>query len=357
MNLKSLYEQIESNGWLDVPDNIISREGHSVDTSSDIWHLPYTTAKSMSLNFSKIGDLGLRWATKRYIQDRLEFTSAHAAYSSFQDVWRELIRFQADFEFNKCFDYEELKINFIKAFEYALSESRKNHRLWVMYRPIQWYVWCAENYPEVGFCPAYALELDAISVPGNPKGESVRMEDVDRGPLHRSLELPLLIKAMRADKSVEFIHLQQKAALALSIALGRNPANLTYLKETDLVNLTPDSDESTWVINMPRIKKRQLNSRDDLLTEYLDTEFANYLLELISANKKITTTVEVDGKYFAIERPLFINIEGNKSAILSKLIDSSFNMTSAGISDLLKQFIERHKIISPLSGEIGRAHV
>lgn len=63
MNLKSLYEQIELNGWLDVPSSVISREGHPVDTSNDILHLPYTTAKSMSLNFSKIDDLALRWAT------------------------------------------------------------------------------------------------------------------------------------------------------------------------------------------------------------------------------------------------------------------------------------------------------
>ena len=68
-------------------------------------------------------------------------------------------------------------------------------------------------------------------IPGNPKGEAVRMEDPDSGPLHRSLELPLLIKAMREDKSQVLEHIQQKAAVALSIALGRNPANLlTYEK-------------------------------------------------------------------------------------------------------------------------------
>jgi len=354
MNSHSLYKQIEINGWLEVPNTIISREGHQVDTSSDIWHLPYTTAKSMSLDFSKIFDLGLRWVTKRYIKDRLEFTSTHAAYSSFQDVWRELIRFQVEFEFNQCIDCEVLKINLIKTFEYALSESRKNHRLWAMYRLIQWYVWSAENYPEIGFCPSYALELDAMSIPGNPKGEAVRLEDVDCGPLHRSLELPLLIKAMRADRSYEFEHLQEKAALALSIALGRNPANLTYLKEKDLVNLTPDLDVATWVIYMPRIKKRQLNARDDMLAEYLAPEFANYILELIEHNKRINTAVEIDNKKFLVDKPLFINQDINKAAFLSGLIDSSFNMVSADISNLLKKFVNRHKIISPLTKEILR---
>ena len=293
-----MAEKIELNSWQDLPTVITSREGHPVDTSTDIWHLPYAHANSMSINFAKIDDSGIRWATKRYLQDKLEFTSTHAAYSSFQDVLREVFRYQSDFEFRGNMNHEVLKEKLIKIFEKALSEARKKHRLWAMYRSIQWYVWCAENYPEIGFCPAYALELDAIQVPGNPKGEAVRMEDVDRGPLHRSLELPLLIKAMRKDSSTKFAHLQEKAALALSIALGRNPANLTYLKEKDLVNLTPDSDEPTWVINMPRIKKRQLNPRDDMLQEYLDPEFASYLLELIEANKKIETTIEINNKRF-----------------------------------------------------------
>jgi len=357
MSLNSLVELIDLNSWHDVPDRLISREGHPVDTSGDIWHLPNPTREYSSLDFSKIVNDGVRWATKRYIQDRLEFTSSSCAYSVFQDVWRNLFRFQNDFSIINGMDNKEVTERLISLFESALSESRKRHSLWAMYRPIQWYVWCAENYPEIGFCPAYALELDCMTIPGAPKGEAVRMEDVDRGPLHRTLELPLLIKAMRQDESLKFAHLQEKAILALSIALGRNPANLTYLKEKDLVNLTPDFDEPTWVINMPRIKKRQLNPRDDMLQEYLNPEFAKYLLELIDANGAFKPIVNVNGKEFQLERPLFINRTGNKSALISKLIDSSFNMTSEGISDSLKSFVKRHKIISPLTKEVLNINV
>lgn len=347
-------ELISLNDWHDVPKSITSREGGLVDSSADIWHLPYSVRDHASLDFSKVVEHGIRWVLKRHVQDRLEFTSTHAGYAAFQDVWRELLRYQSDFKIIEGLAHEVLKKRLIDLVEKALSDARKNHRLWAMYRPIQWYVWCAENYPEIGFCPAYALELDSISVPGNPKGEAVRMEDPDRGPLHRSLELPLLIKAMRMDKSSEITHLQEKAALALSIALGRNPANLTFLKEEDLVNLTPDAIDPTWIIRMPRIKKRQMNPRDEMLDEYLDPEFAGYLLDLISANKGIATNVEVKNKTYEIERPLFINKEGNKSAMLSGLVDSYLNMTSEAISRLLKGFVRRHKIISPLTGEMLR---
>lgn len=349
-----ISELIELYSWHDVPKKIMSREGHDIDTASDIWHLPYAIRDYSSIDFGKIENKGVSWASKRYIQDKLEFTSTHAGFASFQDVWRELLRNQTEFGVVSGIDSNDLEKNLISLIESALSETRKAHRLCVMYRPIQWYIWCAENYPEIGFCPEFAMELDSLSIPGNPKGEAVRLEDVDRGPLNRTLELPLLIKAMRQDKKSKFEFLQEKAALALSIALGRNPANLTYLKEKDLTNLTPNSEVPTWVINMPRIKKRLLNPRDDMLQEYLDPEFATYIIELIGANKNISTVVEINNTKYTIDRPLFINPKGNKAAKRSKLYDSYFNVTSEAISKMLQQFVKRHRIISPLSNELVR---
>jgi hypothetical protein len=354
INADSIAEIIEHNGWLNVPKIITSREGNPIDTSSDVWALPDSTRRYSSVNFGKIIEPGIRWATKRYIQNKLERTSATSGFTAFGEVWRILLRNQSEFEVIEGVPFKKLKQRCIKLVEKALSDARKEHRLWDMYLPIQWYVWCAENYPELGFCTAYALELDSITVPGTPKGEAVRMEDLDRGPLHRTLELPLLIKAMRMDKGTELFHLQEKAALALSIALGRNPANLTFLKETDLVNLTPDVGDPTWIIRMPRIKKRQLNPRSDMLDEYLDPEFAGYVLELIEANKEFATYVEVNDKTYEIARPLFVKSNGNKSAMRSGLVESYFNMTSEGITRLIQEFVRRHEIISPLTGEMLR---
>lgn len=302
-----------------------------------------------SIDFTKIINLNTRWATKRFIQEKIETTSSHAGYSHFHDVHRELIRYQNDYQLNEYTNYEPLKDGIIRSFERALSSARKKQRLWAMYRPIQWYIWCAENYPETGFCPEYAMELASIKVPGNPKGEAVRSSDPDAGPLDRTLELPLLVTAMKDDKSKVYEHLQQKAAVALSIALGRNPANLTYLKEFDLENLTPNDETPTWIIKMPRIKKRQINPRDDLMDVFLDEKYAYFLLELIEANKLISTEIYINGKAYEIDKPLFINRTGNKAAVLSGINDSTFNMTSEGISRLLQDFVTRHKIISPVT--------
>lgn len=345
MNVLNL---IKLNGWQELPEKVITREGTEVDVSGDVWHLPYVIRDHASINFLNIANDYLRWSTKKYIKNRLEKTSTHAGYSSYTYLKTEIFNKQEAISLQP----DKLKSSLVTLFERIISEARENHRLWALYRPIQWYLWCAENYPEIGFCPAYAMELEGMIIPGNPKGEAVRQEDPDKGPLHRSLELPLLINALRNDKSSELKHLQEKVAVALSIALGRNPANLTYLIDEDIFDLTPEGDERCYVIRMPRIKKRQLNPRDDYLEEYLETEFAKYLLELMDRNKTLDTRVVVKGKTIDLPKPLFVNVKKNKAAVASGLWESTYNMVSNDISSLLKSFVSRHNIISPLTNEL-----
>jgi hypothetical protein len=49
------------------------------------------------------------------------------------------------------------------------------------------------------------------------------MSDPDVGPLHKSLELPLLIAALKEDKSSEFEHLQQKPSWLCHLPLVETP--------------------------------------------------------------------------------------------------------------------------------------
>lgn len=352
MNVEQLNNAIEQYGWLPIPDKITTREGVLVNSANEIWHLPYTITSHPNIDFEKIKNLKLRWVTKRHIQERLETTSTHAGLTAFTSLWAEALTLQDEFKITKDLEFEVLKKSLISLFERIIAKARAEHRLWALYRPIQWYIWCAESYSELGFCPKYSMELEALVVPGNPKGEAVRMEDPDCGPLNRSLELPLLISKLREDDSHELEHLQQKAAVALSIAFGRNPANLTYLRESDFKNITPELDEPCYVIRMPRIKKRQLKARDDFLEEYIDPEFAIHIISLIDANKRIATEVETVTGGVEIEKPLFIKINKNRAAVASGLVEDSYNMTSKNISDLLRSFVKRHKIISPVTGEI-----
>lgn len=328
--------------------HLITREGKRVNTASDLWHLPYS-ARDSTINFSKIHSESLQTALKLHVKDRLERISCHAGYVAFNDVWREVLRkWNTDSANYSVEDY------LIKLFEKAINRARSKHNLWVMYRPIQWYTWSAEFFPELGFSNAYAMELEAMQIPGNPKGEAVRQEDPTSGPLNRTLELPLIISALKEDLSLDFNHLQEKAAISLMIAFGRNPANLTFMRESDLQKLAPISDDPCYQLKIPRIKKRQLDPRDDFIEEYLDPYYGQIIEQLINANQQIELTF--DGKIIsdAAKRPLFIKKKGNKSAIASNDTLNIHNMTSNDISNLLIRFVARHNIISPLTDDLMR---
>jgi len=340
---------IETFGWHDAQDTIISREGHSVDVSGDIWNLPITIHHS-KLNFNRIHPLNYRWALKMYVQEKIQRTSSLAGEKAFNFVWQHILR-KSKFSDNTG-DFAVNKNELIEIFEERISQYRKKHILDRMYLPIQWYIWCAESYSELGFDVAYAMELDAMTIPGGPKGEAVRMEDPDKGPLHRSLEVPLLLKALKEDNGSNFIHYQERAVMALSLAFGRNAANLVHLQQSDFKNLSLDIKAPCYIISMPRIKKRQLSARDDLLDEYLDDDLARYISELILKNENIPTTLEVSGQLLNIDKPLFIKRSLNKMAVDSKQYQLAFNMYSRDISRLLKSFVKRFKIISPLTGQL-----
>src|SRR3546814_6424630 len=96
------------------------------------------------------------------------------------------------------------------------SKARKEHKLYQLYPAIQWYIWCSERYPELGFNSAYSLELDAMRIPGGPKGEAVRMQDPETGPLHRIIEIHQIISDLKNDSGTTLRQVQERAAMALS---------------------------------------------------------------------------------------------------------------------------------------------
>ncbi|NLB48414.1 MAG: site-specific integrase [Erysipelotrichia bacterium] len=331
--------------------HFFTREGNKVDVSGDSWILPVVYRHSR-LNFFKIKNDFLKRAIKEHVLDQATRVSSHAGCVFWSDVSALVISRQEKFSLDNSLDIKEFEGRLIAIMEEAINNARSKNKLWVLYRTVRWYIWSAENFSELGFSKDYAKELMRLEIPGNPKGEAVRQAEHNSGPLHRVLELQPIIEALKQDDSKEYDHLQQKAALALSIAFGRNPANLTFLKEKDFLEITSDSVMPCYILKIPRIKKRQLNSRDDLQEEYLEPEIAKHVLNLIEASKETKLTIEVGGEVKEIEKPLFINKSINKSAVDSKNWNDAFNMWASQITELLKSFIKRHNIISPITGEL-----
>ena len=346
-----LKEFISDPEWYSVPSEIISREGIEIDTSTNVWDLPIVTQKG-SLNFERVKSYGLRWSMQKYLIDQIERISSISGLNYWNDFSRLIIANENEYKLVEADSIEVFKERLISLMGKIIAKAKSEQNLWGLYRTIQWYIWCSESFSEIGFCPIYAQELEAMRIPGNPKGEGVRGDNPDKRPLDRSLELPLLIKALKEDSCKEFHCLQEKAAMALTIAFGRNPSNLTYLKESDLSNITQNHGKPCYTLRIPRTKKRLINARDDFTEEFLIEDLALIVKELIDANKAIDTRIEIDGKMVEIERPIFLNKDKNSGAINSKQFEFSFNMTTPKQTKLIKDFVERHKIISPLTKEL-----
>lgn len=339
-------ELFEFYQWEIIPDKVTTAEGYTLDTVGDDWHFPYTLSGSATGYFSQVESVFARKALQLYCLDRARTVSSHAAAVMFQDCWQTILSLP---QAKLLSDGPSFQETLISLFKNAISSAREKRKLWRMYRPIRWYVWCSENYAELGFCEVYALELDSIVVPGNPKGEAVKNEDVDKGPLNRALELQQLINAMELPTDGSLKQLQERAALALFIAHGRNPANLSQLWEVDLINLSPNSPFPTWVVRYPRIKKRLKNPRDDFRDVPIPAQYAEYLLELIRKNQEINCSFDIDGKRTAVARPLFINENLNRAALRVHRYDQVYCYGTHGVTSMLRSFVRRHNILSPLT--------
>lgn len=255
----ALQEKIDQLGLAGIPNRFVTREGVEVDSSTEEWVVA-TTSRVSRINFSRIEDCRIAWTCKRYAIHRMQTASAGEGvgfYSAFCELILPRLVVTSDAEASK----ESL----MQAVSAAIKDLRERQKIWRIYRIIRWYVWCADRFPELGFQLEYADELDQMVIPGDPKGEAVRSNDAEEGPLDRTLELPLINRALNRDKSKATAHIEERAAVALCIAIGRNPANLSFLEEQDLDNLTKGiiGVPACYVLKMPRIKKRQLSPRDD----------------------------------------------------------------------------------------------
>ena len=101
---------------------------------------------------------------------------------------------------------------------------------------------------------------------------------------------------------------------------------------------------------MPRIKKRFVNPRDDLLDEYLDPHFGRILENLVEKNCSVMLSYDERDFSKPEHRPLLIRKNRNSVAVLSQDAENIFNMTSGDVFRLITAFVKRHNIISPLTG-------
>lgn len=91
--------------------------------------------------------------------------STHAGCQCWSDISAAIVSRQKKHSLLPGIPAAVFQERLIALMEDVINQARNKHRLWALYRPIQWYIWCSENYSELGFSIAYAQELDALEIP------------------------------------------------------------------------------------------------------------------------------------------------------------------------------------------------
>jgi integrase len=339
-----LNQIIEINGWRTVPEQVIDTSGVPIITSSDKWILELA-AKTTVIEFSSISSPLVKYVVQRYLIKLIETKSNNEA-SAF---WNEFSRFIMKSDYWAALNSDEFGENLVSAMQFIYKKLKSEKILYSFYRISRWYIFCADHFEELEFNIDYANTIAAIKIPGNVKGEAVRSNDPEEGPLNLKLELPLLFKALVNDKSNIHQHVKQRVAVYLAVAFGRNSANYSLLRETDLEDI--DIDTTDKFLNIPRIKKRA-KKRSLFVTECPAAELVEQIEGLISLNQDINTSITYKGENITLARPLFFRIKPVQILLESESPEFAFHMTANQISGLVKSFSKRVNLISPVTNDV-----
>lgn len=343
-----LSQLLADNSWAEPPTEFITREGKRARLIDGKWHLPIEAKRGL-INLDRMPCVLLKWVSTKYIVYLSQTVSSISAFNSWESICSELSDRSFFNASASCIHPEILKPALIEQMERMICKLKVERKLWRAYRPVQWYIWGAEHYPELGFCVLYAQELDEMSIPGNPKGEAVRSQDAEQGALHPHLEISLIAQALKDDTGEEFEHYQQRAAIALAKSYGRNPANYIAMREEDYFDIAEDPEEPEYVLQLPRIKKGFVSARSDFIVEAMEEQTQHHVSALIEQNKAFDNLIEVNGQLFACARPLFRHRTPNGYNVQLGDYESAYHMYSAEFTKLLSDFSKRMGLISPLT--------
>jgi integrase len=337
-----LHDDLQNLGLSPLPSKVNDRKGDPVNVSGYVWR--YNTEHThRSFNWALLGRMHpfIEYALKRYSTYCIETKSELEAYNQINEVASCLRRSPSWEDLWQAEDTEALEDGFKIVIGEIIQHLRDRKRIYRFHRLREFYRFCTDFMPELGFDPEFMIRLDMVFVGGNPKGEAVRREDEEEGPLSRE-EVEAVRQGLDSAADRKRQDREENAAVALCLAFGRNPANLVLLREQDLKNVLEEHPElpPQLILSIPRIKKRgQIRKRHLFRDEYLEPELAKYLFQLIDGNKEIDTG--------GLPRPIFMRSKPSRLRIGSPTEGFAYHQDSSYISHLLGRFVTRHNIVSP----------
>jgi len=349
---EAMAAHLRQNGLPPLPDHVVDRDGRRMNLDGFVWKFNVVTTH-VAIDWSSLANCNVlvnyalrRWAVLLLAQQsgrtvangirsvvgalRGLRSRKDIATGELQRMWRGL---------SEINDPSRLRTALRAQIEKAIQALRARKAMDDFYVLRSWYLWSSEMLSCLGFDEEFALELDEVWIPARPSRLAVELEDEECGPLWDT-EVTILRRALLDDVSTVRLHVMQRAAVALSLAYGRNPANFCLLRETDLRNVLEGFDVSEqWVLSIPRIKKPGVGVRLAFIEERVSDELARVLRALLDTNKEVDCG--------DCPRPFFMRKDIDHWCRDTGVGEYGYHITVDQFRLLIKQFAARTNLISP----------
>jgi hypothetical protein len=345
---------IASGETLPIPHSIIDRDGQPIDVSGNRWVFPL--GPSTQTYGWKVESPLLRHTLMSFAINRIVRISSRAGSTVTQNIPIMLRQSSSYDRLASALDLESFRNALTLVMQELAERLRNNQTYWRYWLPVAWFKWGASRVADLGFDQIFAQRLESMRIPGGPKGAAVRSGDPLIGALDHELERPLLQLALIADASTKHSHLQQKLAIALTLAFGRNPLSLRMLFEEDF---QPDTDVAGAPVHslaIPLIKKRQA-PRTSFQTFIIAPSLASLITQVIEANQEMRPSTGnvpqsslISGEHRA--RPLFMCREPRRVILETSEHKFAHSLSGSRFNGMLINFVKRHKIVSPITGNL-----
>lgn len=325
-----------------LPSTIVDSHGIPMDVAGERWRFNHPT-QDISIDFGRysISNPWLAYSIKRHLIAEAQRVSPLSCYGSTYTNLLYMSRTTSWQRLATATDYGNHETSLNKVMSEVLALQRAEGIEHEFSRIRAWYTWCADFLPDIGFLPEEAYKWQLVRVPGMEKGVAVRTSDPEAGPLNDA-ELILLRRALQADVSAQPVHIQQRAALWLALAFGRNPTNFCLLRRGDFRPVDAEVP-NLWTLNIPRIKK-SARPRTQFKQETVEPELAKVLQELILNGPQGEFPNEA-----AV--PLFLRSGPRETLLGTAMAEWAWHMTSSEFTVLLQAAVKRYGIQSPRTNE------
>ncbi|KDP85761.1 hypothetical protein CF70_012020 [Cupriavidus sp. SK-3] len=338
-----------------LPSHIIDRDGRCMDMAGARWTFNVPTRyASFDWASRSDGNVIVGYAMRRWAAMLLTQQSAASAVNAVTAVvcaLRGTVRDDSPearglrrswISMSVIEHPDDLRVALCLHFGKSVQVLRTRKAMDEFYPLRSWYRWSAEILECLGFDGEFALNLDDIAVAARHSRMSVELEDDGSGPLWDT-EVTVLRRALAEDRSPERAHVMERAAVALSLAYGRNPSNFCLLRETDLQNHLEGFDvPPEWVLSIPRIKKLGQGARRQFVEERVGDELLTMLQDLLVVNQSIDC-----GRH---PRPIFLRADVASWRVGTGVDEYAYHMTIKEFLSLIRRFARRMKIVSPRTG-------